>query len=95
MSYWNPGDQAFCINSVWRSGMTRQLVSGPKFGHIYLVRDVGFFEEWDTEVLWFSEFPGNGITSSYLAEYFRKLDPLKESDEDKEVIDIMKGLEVV
>lgn len=90
---WKAGDEAQCLlQEPWRD-CNNILAPGPSFMSIHIVTKV-ISVVWHNETficLAFDEFP---FPLCYEASLFRKPEPLELDEEDKEIIDLMKGKEV-
>lgn len=92
---WQPGDLALCIKQgPWRFALTLQVNDGVpiRCGGIYRVRAIGHSVIASYPVLWFDEYPGNGIHRAFAHFCFRKVTPPEADEFDREVIDLMAGV---
>jgi len=86
---WTRGDLALCITSgTWSAVYGSSIPTDyPKRGHVYDVADVDFDDRDGELVLVLSPW----LRDEWQASAFIKVTPKGEDEEDREVIEIMRG----
>lgn len=83
---WGAGDLALCLKHVEWKNIYYEPNPGPAKGQILTVQQVLFHTPLKWTALVFDEFK----PLAHLSEYFVKLEPHQEDEEDREIIKLLR-----